>query len=414
MAIKSGRVGVRPDQVDEYGRVVASDYLVDQLKEVLPPSGELVPLHVNLNGTYTPASGTGYGPVTVSVPLDVDAIASGRPRGAMTLTVTEVAPFAFYHKDITRLTCPNVTIIKEGAFSHCTQLTHISASSVTTLEGDAFSFCNRLTSVAISSLQTMGNRCFLQCVDLTSVTFTNVTSIGANAFEGCSSLSDISMPNLRTIGGTAFKQCSSLTSFSNSLITRLDSSTFRECTKLTSIDIPNVTTIGGYCFTDCSSNDFTSAILPSLTTCSAYSFSGCKMILVFPAMVNMVSNSLSGWKGKEVDFGVGIKTFQSNIFNSFNTSFPFDTLILRNPDRVVTIEANTFNNNTAKFAPNQSGGTVYIPRVLYDHLGDGTSLDYRTSANWTAMLNLNSNNTFAPIEGSYYETHYADGTLINL
>ena len=35
MAIKSGRVGVREDQVDVHGRIIATDYLVAQIKEKL-------------------------------------------------------------------------------------------------------------------------------------------------------------------------------------------------------------------------------------------------------------------------------------------------------------------------------------------------------------------------------------------
>lgn len=35
MAIKSGRVGVREDQVDVYGRVIISDAMVEQIKEAL-------------------------------------------------------------------------------------------------------------------------------------------------------------------------------------------------------------------------------------------------------------------------------------------------------------------------------------------------------------------------------------------
>ena len=35
MAIKSGRVGVAPDQVDVYGRLQVTDYLIDQLRDIL-------------------------------------------------------------------------------------------------------------------------------------------------------------------------------------------------------------------------------------------------------------------------------------------------------------------------------------------------------------------------------------------
>lgn len=35
MALNSGRVGVRPDQVDHYGRLIPTDYLIDILREML-------------------------------------------------------------------------------------------------------------------------------------------------------------------------------------------------------------------------------------------------------------------------------------------------------------------------------------------------------------------------------------------
>lgn len=35
MALKSGRVGVRPDQVDVHGRLIVTDYLIDILRDRL-------------------------------------------------------------------------------------------------------------------------------------------------------------------------------------------------------------------------------------------------------------------------------------------------------------------------------------------------------------------------------------------
>ena len=35
MAIRAGRVGVRPDQVDPHGRLKATDWLIEQLREIL-------------------------------------------------------------------------------------------------------------------------------------------------------------------------------------------------------------------------------------------------------------------------------------------------------------------------------------------------------------------------------------------
>lgn len=35
MAIRSGRVGVREDQVDVHGRIIATQHLIDQIKKAL-------------------------------------------------------------------------------------------------------------------------------------------------------------------------------------------------------------------------------------------------------------------------------------------------------------------------------------------------------------------------------------------
>lgn len=48
------------------------------------------------------------------------------------------------------------------------------------------------------------------------------------------------------------------------------------------------------------------------------------------------------------------------------------------------------------------GGTIYIPKSLYDHLGDGSEYDYKASTNWSAV-DARGTITWAQIEGSEYE-----------
>ena len=45
MAIKAGRVGVRPDQVDVHGRLKVTDWLIDQLREIL--NSNAAEIHAN-------------------------------------------------------------------------------------------------------------------------------------------------------------------------------------------------------------------------------------------------------------------------------------------------------------------------------------------------------------------------------
>lgn len=85
------------------------------------------------------------------------------------------------------------------------------------------------------------------------------------------------------------------------------------------------------------------------------------------------------------------------------------TLILRQNSVAKLNNTNAFNNTY--FASGKSGGDIYIPKTLYDALGTGTESDYKAASNWSTMDSYGTI-TWHAIEGSYYETHYADGTLI--
>lgn len=96
--------------------------------------------------------------------------------------------------------------------------------------------------------------------------------------------------------------------------------------------------------------------------------------------------------------------------NSWQTGCPlFDTLILRDSTLLSLYNSTVFDGSC--FKSGGTGGTIYIPKSLYDHLGDGTALDYRNATNWSVIDGYGTI-TWAQIEGSYYETHYADGTEI--
>lgn len=89
------------------------------------------------------------------------------------------------------------------------------------------------------------------------------------------------------------------------------------------------------------------------------------------------------------------------------------TIILRNSESICPMASIGAFNSAAAFKSGGTGGTIYIPKSLYDHLGDGTALDYKNASNWSTLDGYGTV-TWAQIEGSYYETHYADGTLISI
>lgn len=198
----------------------------------------------------------------------------------------------------------------------------------------------------------------------TSITNNDATSVRSNGFQNYTALQSISLPNVTTIKPNAFQQCSGLTSaYFPNLTTLNGSEQFRSCTNLQVVALPKLTSTMAYTYRYCS----------KLTTADLYA----------PSAINAM------------------------VFDSCPL---FDTLILRKTSGVVSLgNVNVFGGT--KFKNGGAGGTIYIPKVLYDHLGDGSNLDYKAATNWST-INGYGTITWAKIEGSIYENAYADGTPI--
>lgn len=127
---------------------------------------------------------------------------------------------------------------------------------------------------------------------------------------------------------------------------------------------------------------------------------------IFPKCVRFYNTSFYGCSNLEAIDCTGGTTGGSNIFANCTK---LNLIILRKSDGIAALNSNNAFNNTP-FASGKAGGTIYIPKVLYDALGTGTN-DYKAAANWSTIDGYGTI-TWAQIEGSYYETHYADGTPI--
>lgn len=193
------------------------------------------------------------------------------------------------YKNSTIPTDGSVTIIGEGAFQDCINLTSVVIPNGVTSIGDyAFFWCVSLASVTIpNSVTNIGDSAFQDC-DITSVTIPNsVTNIESSAFANCDKLKEIIVAagnkryyatnnclidkttktliqgcytsiiptdgSVTSIGYGAFYGCSELAKvvIPNS-VTTIEDDAFYECSGMKSVTIPDsVTSIGSNAFNRC-------------------------------------------------------------------------------------------------------------------------------------------------------------------
>lgn len=203
---------------------------------------------------------------------------------------------------------------------------------------------------------------------------------------------------------------------------------------ITSIIAPNATYIGEHCLDNTQITDITDANFPLLGVNSRFmillrfsqlqhiKLTGAQLTLhsgsgALRDMGNLVSVELPNC-AKNVGLsylGMGNACFYGDsklelVDMGFcqsvgNTGFyncrKLQTLIMRRTSVVPLANTNAFINTPFR---GYSGltGTIYIPKVLYDHLGDGSSSDYQQATNWSTLY-ADGHCVFAQIEGSQYE-----------
>lgn len=195
-----------------------------------------------------------------------------------------------------------------------------------------------------------------------------------------------------------------LTTVSDATITKIGGNAFREYTGLTALSLPNATSIGTGGLYGCTG--LQSVNLHGVNSIAGNALYNVTLSLAFPAITSVAMNGFNTYKGAAVDFGPGLSTLNQYVFKSASA---LNTLILRNPSIVTLSNKNTFDGT--KFASGGAGGTIYIPKALYDKLGTGTD-DYQATGAW-ATLHGYGTITWAAIEGSQYESAYVDGTAIS-
>ena len=215
---------------------------------------------------------------------------------------------------------------------------------------------------------------------LTSFDFSGDTTLRDMFFRNKKALESLMMPNVTTLPGWLCQGASNLKSVDfRSVATISNQDNFNGCTSLESVNFSGLVTLQSY-----------------------GNFSGCTSLkrIDFPLLETIGSRNNGQFRlsGIEIiDFGEHILTIGGD---SFRGSNEFKTFIIR-ANTIPTLGDITAFSYTP-FTSGGTGGTLYIKKSLYDHLGDSTADDYLNATNWSVILAY-PNNHILPIEGSPYE-----------
>lgn len=187
---------------------------------------------------------------------------------------------------------------------------------------------------------------------------------------------DIVVPNATQIDDYSFNN-TGITSLSAPNVTSIGASCIYNNTSLTSINLPKLQRSDNYGMARNTNANLKAIVLPAMTTTGTYLAERVYATLDFTALSNIVANAFRSWYGK--------------------------VLILRKSDAICTLANASTTFQSSPFASGGSGGTLYVPQALIS--------SYQSATNWSTILGY-ANNQILPIEGSIYETQYADGTPI--
>jgi hypothetical protein len=207
-------------------------------------------------------------------------------------------------------------------------------------------------------------------------------------------------------GGTDYlakRLANTLTEYINNDIGYVKSYGFYECTALRTVELNNLNFLEGNTFQYCS--NFESVSFNKVYELRNWCLYGIKaQFIVLPSLKYSNTGTMRDNSAlTAVDLGKTSQTATDMYLGQsvFQNDTNLKTLILRSARKYTLQNINAFSGTP--FASGGTGGTLYVPSSLI--------AEYQGLTNWSTILGY-ANNSIQAIEGSIYETQYADGTPI--
>ena len=231
----------------------------------------------------------------------------------------------------------------------------------------------------------------------------------------CQNLTKLRVPSATFISPYALSESRAIVDFDASNVSSISTYGCSSAFGPIEVEFPKLTNIGGgYAFRDVGANAVYCPNLVGSTKIGAFVGESSEKPYGPVRICAPKATSITGGAGFSNNrflqvLDVGIESFPGY---ELTNCYVLQTLIFRKSTSPVSLANTTSFTNSPVRGYQGRTATIYIPEVLYDHLGDGSSLDYQSATNWSTYYD-NGFITFAKIEGSQYEseTWYEDDPL---
>lgn len=223
------------------------------------------------------------------------------------------------------------------------------------------------------------------------------TFVGSWLFQGYQSLTYVSLPQAQIVSSSAFQDCTNLSGATFLKASSIYNSAFMGCQKLEELNLPMASKMNDYACYGCSI--LHSVNVPYVFSPGATTFQNCYSLSCW------VHDSKGIYTGcfagcinlSIVDCGPRLQETRPTMWQDCSK---LSTIIMRRDFAIVALSASNALNKTP-FWSTGTGGVLYVPQSLVSA--------YLSATNWSPVLAY-ENNEVRAIEGSPYESMYADGT----
>lgn len=153
--------------------------------------------------------------------------------------ITTFRANAFSNTKVTKIDCPNVTLIPQSLAEFCRELVEVNLPMATYSHSSSFYGCEKLKILNLPNFEDAGDYFLYLSKSIEYLNLPLLIKCGSNGFGYLEKLTNLDVPALRDIGLYSFQKCSSLTEITlPELVCLSGQGAFQGCNKLKKVDLP--------------------------------------------------------------------------------------------------------------------------------------------------------------------------------